>query len=301
VSDYAVEDAGQVILVECMNITVKNLNLSSTDVGVQLWRTNNTKIVDNNITNNWWGIRLFYSSNNSIIGNNITNNLRISLDDSSNNSIFHNNFVNNTIWDWHASVNVWDDGYPSGGNYWSNYKGVDLYSGPYQNETGSDGIGDVPSAILTDFDRFPLIAPISIFDVGAWNETYYSIEVVSNSTVTDTYFNPEEGTFLRFKVTGEDGTAGFCRVTIPKALLWVEDGWTILVDGRQITNFTIIPDNSFTYLYFTYNHSTKTVIIQGTHAIPEFPSTMILPLLMLTILIVTILQKKRRELKPQLP
>jgi hypothetical protein len=24
------------------------------------------------------------------------------------------------------SANLWDDGYPSGGNYWSNYTGLDL-------------------------------------------------------------------------------------------------------------------------------------------------------------------------------
>jgi hypothetical protein len=37
----------------------------------------------------------------------------------------------------------WDNGYPSGGNYWSDYTGTDNYSGPSQNIPGSDGIGDV--------------------------------------------------------------------------------------------------------------------------------------------------------------
>jgi hypothetical protein len=56
------------------------------------------------------------------------------------------------------SVNAWDDGYPSGGNYWSDYTGVDLRKGPYQNETGSDGIGDTPYSIDSDnADRYPLM------------------------------------------------------------------------------------------------------------------------------------------------
>jgi len=60
-----------------------------------------------------------------------------------------------------------------GGNYWSDYTGVDLYSGPYQNETGSDGIGDTPYPILgdtneNDYDNYPLISP---FDIAITNIT----------------------------------------------------------------------------------------------------------------------------------
>jgi nitrous oxidase accessory protein NosD len=59
-----------------------------------------------------------------------------------------------------AQSNTWDNGYPSGGNYWSDYSGVDEYSGPYQNETGSDGIGDTPYIIdEKNCDRYPLITP----------------------------------------------------------------------------------------------------------------------------------------------
>ncbi len=77
-------------------------------------------------------------------------------------SIYHNNFLNNTI---HAHTNpvcnnTWDNGYPSGGNYWSNYTGVDFFSGAYQNETGSDGIGDTPYVVDGDNqDDYPLMNP----------------------------------------------------------------------------------------------------------------------------------------------
>ena len=96
VSDYVVEDAGQVILVKCNNITVENLNLSNTIVGVQLWKTNNTKTSGNNVTNNDYGILLSDSSSNSISGNNITNNWDgIYLGGSSNNNISGNNITAN--------------------------------------------------------------------------------------------------------------------------------------------------------------------------------------------------------------
>ena len=95
-SDVEVTDAGQVILVNCNNFTVKNLNLSNTDVGVVLLNTNNSEIVSNNISNNWDGIYLYSSSNNSITSNNISNNREgIYLRSSSNNSITSNNITSN--------------------------------------------------------------------------------------------------------------------------------------------------------------------------------------------------------------
>lgn len=75
------------------------------------------------------------------------------------NVFFHNNFINNTNpFLYRVSGNIWDDGYPSGGNYWSRYGGTDLYSGVFQNETGSDGIGDTPYAVNAyEEDHYPLM------------------------------------------------------------------------------------------------------------------------------------------------
>jgi parallel beta-helix repeat protein len=129
----------------------------------------NNSISGNNIANNYDGIILDSSSgNNSISGNNITanNEVGIALASSSGNSIFHNNFANNAQQVYSSSTDVWDDGYPSGGNYWSDYTGVDLHSGPYQNETGSDGIGDTPYVIdSSNMDNFPLMSPYPSHDV----------------------------------------------------------------------------------------------------------------------------------------
>lgn len=253
----------------------------------------------NKIANNAWGVYLDESSNNSISGNNIMSNpCGIWLHESLNNSIYHNNFINNTYhFSTYGYVNVWDDGYPSGGNYWSYYYSVDIKSGPNQDLPGSDGVGDEPYVSdAYNQDRYPLTAPINIFEAGVWNETEYFVEVVSNSTVSDFVFNPDEGPFLRFNVTSDDGAAGFCRVTIPKDLLWVEDGWTVSVGGEPV-NYTIIPDENFTYLYFTYNHSTEIVVIQGTNVIPEFSPTIVLPLFMMIALIAITLTKKKQKQK----
>ena len=47
VSNYKVEDAGQVILLNCNNVTVENLDLSNTSVGIKLWKTEDSKISNN--------------------------------------------------------------------------------------------------------------------------------------------------------------------------------------------------------------------------------------------------------------
>jgi parallel beta-helix repeat protein len=76
----------------------------------------------------------------------------IAISDASNNYIYHNNFLRNRYQAYDDATNVWDDGYPSGGNYWDDYTGIDA---------DWDGIGDTPYAIVNGFniDRYPLMAP----------------------------------------------------------------------------------------------------------------------------------------------
>jgi parallel beta-helix repeat protein len=133
-------------------------NITNNAYGIWLNSSSNNSVSSNNIANNDYGIWFDYASSNSIYGNNITNNNFGIF--STNNKVYHNNFVNNTQ---QAACdvtqnNMWDDGYPSGGNYWSDYDGTDLFCGPYQNMSGSDGIGDTPYIIGVDnIDNYPLM------------------------------------------------------------------------------------------------------------------------------------------------
>jgi len=249
-----------------------------------------SSIHDNIFAENHYGI-YFNKGNNNTLYNNIfkNNEYGIVLQEAENNAFYHNNFINNTNhieFIGYSYPNSWDDGYPSGGNYWTDYSGVDA---------DGDAIGETSYVIdANNTDKYPLIAPITGFYAGTWNETEYFVDVVSNSTVSDFVFDPNKGPFLKFNVTGKDGTAGFCRVTIPKPLLRVNDGeWSVLV-GSQPVNYTVIPDENYTYLYFSYNHSTQTVLIQGTSVIPEFSTFMILPLLMVFTLIAVMALRKRK-------
>jgi len=144
-------------------------------------------ISGNNITDNSGGISLLQSyiteggDHNTIFGNDITyNDWGISFSSyASINMIYHNNFIGNTqnvyVPKLGMSPNVWDDGYPSGGNYWSDFEKVDLYRGVDQNITGSDGIVDYPYYITeTDNkDRYPLMGPFGAQVSEGFNVTVF--------------------------------------------------------------------------------------------------------------------------------
>jgi parallel beta-helix repeat protein len=276
--------------------------------GINFYDAYNCTIIGNDVSlNNEYGVYLYSSGNNTIIGNNIggSEEYNIYLVYSSNNTIFYNYFDKGWMADQvysFESVNGWDSGYPSGGNYWDDHHTYDLFMGPGQNTSGSDAIEDTPYDISdgVERDRYPLMGPPNRFKAGTFDNVTYYVFTVSNSTVEDFYFDAA-GAFVRFNVTEENGTAGFCRVAIPKDLLWaVNDDWMVTVGGSLIGNWTIIPDEDFTYLYITYTHSTKTVQITGTDAVPELPSITLLALLIFFLTLAAIYTKRKLPKKTRI-
>jgi peptide/nickel transport system substrate-binding protein len=131
--------------------------------------TNNT-IYKNIISLNNIGFNL-ESGGNVIYANTISENqLGINISNSNGNIIYHNNFINNNESAKSEQYNAWDKGYPTGGNYWSDYTGVDDKSGINQNVFGSDSIGDTNYTIaVNNIDRYPLLQPFNPHDIGVTN------------------------------------------------------------------------------------------------------------------------------------
>ncbi|MFQ6107542.1 MAG: nitrous oxide reductase family maturation protein NosD [Thermoplasmata archaeon] len=144
---------------------VDNNTVSGSDIGIRLAMSDDNTFANNSISSTRIrGIDLGASHRNSIILNSIfSNEFGIDVWSSNSNTIHHNDFVGNVkAADDDRTDNQWDDGYPSGGNYWSDYTGVDLSSGPNQDQPGSDGIGDIPyDQIGVNEDRYPLMSPMT--------------------------------------------------------------------------------------------------------------------------------------------
>ncbi len=184
----------------CIKIDHSNNNLISNNTisdniyhGIRLEYANNNVIVNNYVNNNKaYGMTISAeSSNNVFISNTVSSNLWGGVcvaEDCENNVFYHNNFLNNDIYPFDSGINIWNDSYPSGGNYWTEYNGNDNFQGVNQDISGSDGIGDTPYPIPggDNKDRYPLMKPYGfpntpIISGPTSGKTGLSIEYVFNA------------------------------------------------------------------------------------------------------------------------
>lgn len=151
----------------------------SSETGISLTKSENNLVELNYIHSNMgtgliMGDEHYEASYNTIRNNTVTENRGQYLGGtlcgaiyvstvSSNNCIYNNNIISNAessgkqVIDYGRN-NTWDNGYPSGGNFWDDYFGSDFLKGVYQNETGSDGLGDSSYQINDHVqDRYPLM------------------------------------------------------------------------------------------------------------------------------------------------
>ena len=263
--------SGTVVKVLENNVTIAKFTIQNSgkvttiDSGICLYRDDN-RINNNIIVNCSCGIKLSGSSSNVIASNVIQSNTHaiysesssstfeknvirnnlwgIYLYSSSNNFIYHNKFDNNTnqIYIFQSFNNVWNLGYPSGGNYWSDYSGVDAKSGPNQDQAGSDGIGDTPYNITAqDRDHYPWLRTVHNVDTGL---PYIWIQEAINATET------KNGHTIRV-----DALMHYENVSVYKSLTLLPGGnlTTAIIDGNGtgrglyisvsnvvVSNFTIL-------------------------------------------------------------
>jgi parallel beta-helix repeat protein len=271
------------------NVTIVNVEIENFVSGVYLYSSNQNNVSQNNITgNSGYGIYFYSSSNNNVLGNSITaNTFGVFLDSSSNNNIFenkiqsnsegvyaqnsqnneilHNNFIDNTEQAHaEASANVWDGGYPSGGNYRNDYSGTDHRCGPNQDHSGSDGMGDTPYIIdSNNQDNYPLMNP--------WTppagHNVAIISVISAKTVIGqgysgniTVYGANKGEYLEtFSVTTYADVTPIASTTVPLGsgsttfitFSWNTSGtprgnYTISAYADPVPSETDTSDNNFT-------------------------------------------------------
>jgi parallel beta-helix repeat protein len=293
-----------------LNCSVLNSEFVRNDVGIDIFGSNSNVIMHNRIEqNNWIGISLEYGSASNVVKfNEISSNGYSSLSpdilggvflfDSVDNTFLCNNFVDNAIevkdHSEGISANLWSEAFPIGGNYWSDY--VTKY--PNASEIDDSGIWATPYVINElNVDGHPLVNPIRGFDAVGLDGKQYVVSVTSNSTISGFRFESGDKPSITFAVAGASGTTGSCGVTIPKGLLPAEKGWHVTIDGETI-NCTPISTESFTYLHFGYDHSSKVVVIKEEEVVPEFGFLTAL-LLLMTATTLAIASRRRRRLNLQ--
>jgi parallel beta-helix repeat protein len=185
VSNQSLSNASDgVELYQTNSTRITNNKMTNNGLGIYIGASFSNSISGNNLTNNGNGILLLYSSSNSLSGNNLTGNgnngiqLTYALDNvlsgndvtgsshgiylyhSSGNTFYHNNFVGNYQQvESDGSPNTWDNGYPSGGNYWSDYQ----TKYPSAAEIDSSGIWNTPYVIDTNnTDHYPLMNQVTV-------------------------------------------------------------------------------------------------------------------------------------------
>ena len=269
---------------------MKNTVITGSKVGIYLFNTSSDKVVNNTITgtrpptrdSDTAGIYVNAESN-EITGNNLINNsIGVHIYWGGKNTIYHNNFINNSqqAWDSHfdpfgrSYANSWDNGLPSGGNYWSDYKA----SYPDATQTGNSGSWNISYKIQSnDADNYPLIEPYT------------------TSPPNASLLSPLNQTYIQHNVS--------LIFSLDRNANWI--GYSL--DGKQnvtITgNYTItsIPNGQHTitiYANDTYGNIGSQTINFAINKPEPFPTTMIAIIFVLVIIglsIGLILLRKRRK------
>ncbi len=273
--------------------TIEGNNVSSnSNYGIILWSygSNNT-VTDNTVSDGESGITLGYSEYNVIANNNISvNQIGVEIQQpSSNNAIYHNNIIGNNLQagggGLSGSVNHWDDGYPSGGNYWYDLSCLD---------SNHDGYCDSQYVLdANNTDHWPLAGTFHTYDL-SYIEPGFTVTLVSNSTVSSlgvavSIEHPADR-FIIFDVAGDTGH-GFCVLCIPKGLL--APPYVVSIDNGQTPvmyyNGALFDNGTHAWIYFEYLHSQHQAII-----VPEYSLFAVLSILMIgSATMATLFCKKR--------
>jgi nitrous oxidase accessory protein NosD len=250
----------QLFVANCTGVRVMNLQLDHVATGIQLAFVKGAIVEESNISESLMGLHIVASSNVSVRDIVLLRNGEgLGLELSSNVSIFHNSFLKNSAYELFGHENSWDNGYPSGGNYWADYIGKDECSGPAQDLcTGPDGIGDAPYQCSREcslpgggqlpIDRYPLFGPgqgdPKVIEVSIEPEKTHFAE---GEAVTGAIFgsNPSAAPInLWFPYTGQSGlTVETCSSGV-------------LYDGRSggpwptVSYLTLLPGETVRYPFY---------------------------------------------------
>jgi len=184
------QPTGQLLVSNCTAFRASNLTIGQTDVAVELAYVHDAVLEHNVLWGSFYGLRLIASSGVFVT---------------------HNSFALNSVQVSGRDRETWDAGYPSGGNYWSDYGGADDCSGTLQDVCpDADGIGDTPYTVsIAGDDRYPTTRPFNAlplplaasFTMLPASGDTSSLFVLNASTSSDPN-GPDSGILVRWDFDG---------------------------------------------------------------------------------------------------
>jgi hypothetical protein len=214
-----------------------------------------------NIINSQAAVNLNVEANDNSVYQNVISGSSVVLNmtNSLNNVLYHNDFLA-TVQIVAAGANTWDNGYPSGGNYWSDYQ--TKYPGAAQID--SSGIWNTAYVINSvNKDNYPLMKPyapavghdvavtsvvlaksvitkgltcdvtVNVFNKGQYTETF-SVTLYANTTVIGTQQVNNLASTGQTTLTFTWDTTGFAEGT-----------YTISAYATPVSGETNVADNTF--------------------------------------------------------
>jgi parallel beta-helix repeat protein len=279
--------------------------------GIALLSSNLNDIRENAISDNDNGFYLWKSNLNDIKNNTVFSNTEfgIFLEDSLGNDIYHNDFVNNQeqASDDSNNGNQWNTSYPEGGNFWSDYNGVDMHSGPNQDQEGSDGIGDASYTIEggSNNDHYPLIealymdiVPPSIISTYPNNEATdvnLSIEITIEfsesmdvcSVESAIFISPEITYSLQWTNSNKTLTLDFSEPLSQKTLYSI----SITTNAKDLAGNSL--ENQYNFEFTTMVEPVDEPKEKEQSTIPILPLILLIAIAIIIIVVLILVKKKR--------
>jgi hypothetical protein len=187
----------------------------------------------------------------------------------------------------HLNLTYWIDEQPRSENYyWEKSTGLIVKWSISGSEVGEDGSVETRSINFQRVGLEQVFYPYIDSDA-------YPVTVNTDSTILGFEFNQTEKQ-MSLNLTGKTGTSGSCDIVFPDGLLW--GTFSLSMDGYALVegdDYSQTHNGTYYTFHIGYIHSSHTIEIVASDAVPEFPAWMILPLFMTATLMAVMLYRRR--------
>ncbi len=274
----AIDDAGSGIIssniINSAGQETVSDEFGSGTIGIMAESNGNTTI-SNNIINNF-GIGIQVLSNSlSILNNTVTNNA-IGLYVTASPALLHNNnIISSTEYGMYGQVYV-----TVTYNWWGTTDPQAIKNTITTHNRPDAKVTFTPFLTLPN----PQAAPIqtaTLIQTAIQASTNAGLEVtldlsgtITSNQMSNVALINQAGkeTSLTFSLTGQEGTSGFCNITIPKTAVLSESPPIVYADNQTALNQGYTQDAANYYVWYTIHFSTHQVsIVFASKPIPEYP------------------------------